>query len=101
MEDIDIKVDKQSHKTISLSWKAPEDDGGLPQTLKYDVDCGVDCKLIFTPRKKDLTNTQVTISDLIPGKQYIFKVFSKNKISEQFGNGSYKFENQRFTLPNG
>ena len=83
MEDIDIKVGKQSHKTISLSWKAPEDDGGLPQTLKYDVDCGVDCKLIFTPRKKDLTNTQVTISELIPGKQYIFKDFSKNKISEQ------------------
>ena len=67
--------------------------------MKYNVDCGVDCKLIFTPRKNDLTNTQVTISELIPGKQYIFKVSSKNKISEQFGNGSYNFENRTYTFP--
>ena len=77
----------------------PKDDGGLPRTLKYDVDCGDGCGLRFTPRKKDLTNTRVKISGLTPGKLYNFKVFSKNRISEQFGNGSYEFDNHTYTFP--
>jgi hypothetical protein len=75
--------------------------GGLPRSLKYDVGCGDACKLTFTPSKVDLTNTTVKISGLTPGREYNFKVFSKNIISVLYSNGHFAFENKTFKLPRG
>ena len=100
----DIKIEtKDFGRTIILKWKRPIDNGGLPDSLKYDVDCAPDCnnRLTFIPNKINLTNTSVRISGLIPGCLYNFTVSSKNIISEQHANGSYASESKTYKIQNG
>ena len=99
----DIRIEKgNSGGAIILRWKSPEDDGGLPGSLKYDVDCVPDSnRLKYTPRRMNLTKTSVQISGLIRGYQYNFTVFSKNTISELYANGSYAFRWKIYKVPSG
>ena len=100
----DIEIERKGFgRTIILKWKRPIDNGGLPDAMKYDVDCAPDCndRLEFTPNRINLTNTSVRISGLIPGRLYKFTVSSKSIISEQHANGSYASESKTYEVPNG
>ena len=97
----DIKIERKGFgRTIILKWKRPIDNGGLPDSLKYDVYCAPDCnnQLEFIPNRINLTNTSVRISDLIPGRLYKFTVSSKNIISEH-ADGSYASESKTHKVP--
>ena len=102
VRDINFKEVRDSSVIIILSWKAPEDNGGLPaDSLKYDIDCGDDCQLTFKPKKTNLSRTMVTISDYKHGHKYNFKIFSKNIISMLYAKGRFALANKTYTFPNG
>ena len=96
---IEIVENGVAHGSITLSWKPPYEDGGMPNSLRYDVTCGNQCALQFSPGKNNLNKTKVEISGLIAGRNYNFIVYSKNEISEKFaGKEEIFFANKTFKI---
>uniref|UniRef100_A0A1I8JGU5 TITIN protein n=1 Tax=Macrostomum lignano TaxID=282301 RepID=A0A1I8JGU5_9PLAT len=87
---LDIKV--VDEKTLTLSWSAPDSDGGSP--IKW-----------YTMEKKDVhrtywskqdrtngANPTITMSNIVPGAEYMFKVIAENQIGQSeplFGGSTF------------
>ena len=99
--------------TVRLFWKPPRDLGGRAD-LYYGVDCkkvcsdvqiscSQDCgsQVSFLPRRSNLSQTEVTITNLLPGVTYKFRVHAHNAVSnvaETTGSASRHAEAEVTTL---
>ena len=84
------KVEDTSDGSVNITWNKPNSNGGLNETIMYDVECyfceeNLCNKLcigkIYSPSQYNLTGTSVVISDLYNGL-YIVRVYPKNSLNE-------------------
>lgn len=79
--------------TVSLSWKHPRHLGGR-NDLFYEIECKIVCQedqlscsqdcgsqVLFLPRQGNFTQTKATVTNLLSGTAYIFKIYAKNGVS--------------------
>ena len=67
---------------MTLSWKAPESDGGAPIT-HYIVEVKSAAVTRWTPVTKDaIKHTEYSVNKLSKGEQYEFRVIAVNKAGQ-------------------
>ena len=64
---------------ISISWSPPESDGGSPITGYYIEKKERSSTKWMKAKREPVTDTTLTIKDLIEGKEYEFRVAAVNK----------------------
>ena len=70
------------------------------ESLRYDITCsfcdGKHCDGVcneekYNPGQYNITQTFVNVSDLKPGRRYVFKVHAKNSLSKKYGKEKWNF----------
>nr|XP_006823016.1 PREDICTED: titin-like [Saccoglossus kowalevskii] len=64
---------------ITITWTPPENDGGSPITGYTIERCDISRKRWITCNKQTVTETTFTITELIEGNEYQFRVAAENK----------------------
>lgn len=79
-----IKVDEIDATSVTISWEAPELDGGAPLS-GYVVEQRDAHRPGWLPVSESVTRTTFKFTRLIEGNEYVFRVAATNR----FGIGSY------------
>ena len=73
---------------VEVSWTKPNN--SLNETILYNVECFICNQSIcnisctnetYDPSSKNLSLTSVTVSNLIPGDRYVFRVYARNSLN--------------------
>ena len=74
---------------VELSWTKPNN--SLNETILYNVEClmcnqsicNISCaNETYDPSSKNLSQTSVTVSNLIAGNRYVFRVYARNSLND-------------------
>ncbi len=94
---------------VTMKWNKPDKTESLNEAILYDVEC-FSCKdkedkicnltcgsVTFNPGKENLNTTSVFVTNLQPGKKYIFRVYPKNGLNERIPRDKWNFsETEKF-----
>ena len=103
---------KQNTTGITIKWNKSDKTESLNEAILYDVECfscedeeDKICKLTcgsvtFSPGKENLNITSVFVTNLQPGKGYIFRVYPKNSLNKRIPRDQWNFLETRIFVPN-
>ena len=74
----DVKVTDITAESATITWQAPEDDGGKPITL-YIVERREANRRSWN-KVGDSTTLEFAVADLVENNQYIFRVIAQNDV---------------------
>nr|XP_006823015.1 PREDICTED: titin-like [Saccoglossus kowalevskii] len=71
-------ISKVDSTQMTLTWTAPESDGGSPITAYIIERCDISRKRWMRANKDGVTDTTFTVTDLMEGNEYQFRVYAEN-----------------------
>jgi titin len=71
-------VDEITAEEATVSWKAPSDDGGASIT-HYVLEMKARTDVSWRPVSKEISETKMTVPNLVEGREYEFRVTAANK----------------------
>lgn len=69
-------------ETCSLTWAAPEDDGGTPVTGYYIERATAGSSRWLRVNKDSVAEANYAVKGLIEGTEYVFRIVAENKVGE-------------------
>ena len=92
-----VKVGRGS---VTVTWNEPKENGGLNESIFYDVEC-YSCKkdmcsekcraAKYNPSQYDLTQTFVVVSNLQSETNYLLRVYAKNSLNSKENKNQWNF----------
>ena len=92
-----VKVDRGS---VTVNWEEPKENGGLNESIFYDVEC-YSCKkdvcsekylaANYRPGQFNLAQTSVVVSNLQSGANYSLRVYAKNSLNSEENKNQWNF----------
>ncbi|XP_061543498.1 immunoglobulin-like and fibronectin type III domain-containing protein 1 [Phycodurus eques] len=89
-----VELDQNIPGTVTLSW-APSPDETKDDRLHYVISKRDSFKHTWRTAAENLFNNKFTVVDLVPGRQYHFRVFAKNDIGLSVPSVSPAFETKK------
>lgn len=72
-----VWLDQNVPGTVTVSWASSPDEK-KDDRLHYMVSCRESLKRKWTPVADNLFNNKFTVVNILPGREYYFRVFAKN-----------------------